>query len=413
VPANGAATCDGTSCGVQCNSGFHLCGSACLSDTSVASCGSSCTPCPTTSHGTATCVAGACGFFCDAGYYPCPTGCAAINVDIQVAATSSTVKLGINLDMALTSSGHPVILYNDTGYHDQIVVWNGSSWSAPAYATVPMPYYYCKLALDSADMPHLACKDYVKDILHYLRWVSGAWVAEQVDSGYSFVDKPDIAIDSSNGVHFAYWNGYGLKYAKRQSAGVFTVEAVLSASSVPYPSLAVDSAGVPSVAVGFLNTGLRVATRDGAPWNVTSIEPTTSVGSVSLTVDSQKRPHVSYTALPGGDVVLKHVMRSGTSWPIQVVEQAPSLYMTAIATDAADRAIIGYFKVASSQNTLQIARWDGQAWRRMQVDPGVGSYSKLAAAVDGQGKSHLAFPRTNGSFTGEIDHAVIAWPTCP
>ena len=35
VPANGTATCNGTSCGITCNAGFHNCGGLCVSNTSV------------------------------------------------------------------------------------------------------------------------------------------------------------------------------------------------------------------------------------------------------------------------------------------------------------------------------------------------------------------------------------------
>ncbi|MEO6951149.1 MAG: FG-GAP-like repeat-containing protein [Polyangia bacterium] len=61
-----------------CDTGNHYCGgtvAACVSDVSVTSCGTSCTPCDTPTHGTATCTSGSCGVDCDAGYAPSGTTC--------------------------------------------------------------------------------------------------------------------------------------------------------------------------------------------------------------------------------------------------------------------------------------------------------------------------------------------------
>jgi hypothetical protein len=46
-PANGSATCNGTSCVYACDTGFHLCGMACFPDDSPGTnCTSACIMCP-------------------------------------------------------------------------------------------------------------------------------------------------------------------------------------------------------------------------------------------------------------------------------------------------------------------------------------------------------------------------------
>lgn len=75
APANGTATCDGTTCGFTCIAGFHRCGNACVSNTDPATCGGSCTPCTAPAFGTATCNGTACGFTCTAGYHRCGDAC--------------------------------------------------------------------------------------------------------------------------------------------------------------------------------------------------------------------------------------------------------------------------------------------------------------------------------------------------
>ncbi len=68
VPANGSATCDGTSCGISCNPGNHRCAGSCSSNSSVGTCGTACSPCPVPTNGAATCSGTACDISCNAGY---------------------------------------------------------------------------------------------------------------------------------------------------------------------------------------------------------------------------------------------------------------------------------------------------------------------------------------------------------
>lgn len=76
TPANGSATCNGTSCGIACNTGFHACGSTCVSDTAVATCGTRCTTCPAgPANSTPACTSGSCDFTCNQGYSRCGSSC--------------------------------------------------------------------------------------------------------------------------------------------------------------------------------------------------------------------------------------------------------------------------------------------------------------------------------------------------
>ena len=70
-PAHATSTCDGVSCGIACNSGWHLCSGACLDDTAVTSCGARCSPCEVPENATAKCEAHACDFDCNPGFLRC------------------------------------------------------------------------------------------------------------------------------------------------------------------------------------------------------------------------------------------------------------------------------------------------------------------------------------------------------
>jgi hypothetical protein len=73
--ANGVAACNSAtgSCGVTCNTGFHACGTTCADNTSVDTCGASCTACAV-ANASAACTSGACTVAtCKAGFADCNT----------------------------------------------------------------------------------------------------------------------------------------------------------------------------------------------------------------------------------------------------------------------------------------------------------------------------------------------------
>ena len=76
APANGSATCDGSSCGFTCNAGFHAQGSICEPNDTLACCGAGCVQCQAPANASATCDGNSCDWVCDGGYHKCGDGCA-------------------------------------------------------------------------------------------------------------------------------------------------------------------------------------------------------------------------------------------------------------------------------------------------------------------------------------------------
>ncbi len=72
---HGTAVCSDGTCSITCSAGYHLCGGSCVPNDSTNSCGAACTPCTPPAHATATCDGSSCGFACVSGWVPCAGGC--------------------------------------------------------------------------------------------------------------------------------------------------------------------------------------------------------------------------------------------------------------------------------------------------------------------------------------------------
>ncbi len=70
-------TCNTTTHVCECAGGFHRCGTACVRNDAVATCGARCTACPTDPLGTATCAAAMCEVTCNANTLDCGGACSA------------------------------------------------------------------------------------------------------------------------------------------------------------------------------------------------------------------------------------------------------------------------------------------------------------------------------------------------
>ena len=79
---------------VVCGSGTHLCGSSCVSDTSVTLCGSSCTACAVPTGGSATCSGGVCGQSCPSGMTLCGGACIALTTTANCGACGVACSSG-------------------------------------------------------------------------------------------------------------------------------------------------------------------------------------------------------------------------------------------------------------------------------------------------------------------------------
>ncbi|MBI5478109.1 MAG: hypothetical protein HY906_04595, partial [Deltaproteobacteria bacterium] len=139
---NGTATCDGVSCGLECDSGYHECGGLCVSNASVLSCGQSCTACADPTHGSPTCDGTRCGVTCDGGYKPCGLDClpnSGICAGWRQLALATRPSARSFAAMAYDSQRHVVVLYGGWNGADLDDTWefNGTAWTQRTPANRP------------------------------------------------------------------------------------------------------------------------------------------------------------------------------------------------------------------------------------------------------------------------------------
>lgn len=154
--ANGTATCDGVSCGIECDANYHECDGECVSNASVEHCGTSCTPCPAPTNGTATCNGISCGVSCNNGYKPCGAECIP-NADTCTNTwrlTSPTTKppARSHAAMAYDSARQRLVLFGGWNGADLDDTWEytGANWIQKSPTTKPAARDSAAMAYDVA-----------------------------------------------------------------------------------------------------------------------------------------------------------------------------------------------------------------------------------------------------------------------
>jgi hypothetical protein len=139
-PTTGSATghglCAGTTCQVQCNSGYHLCGtSACYGNSDSQHCGSSCQLCSAPTGGTATCTNDTCVMSCGTQTL-CGTACTNTDTDAQNCGSCGHSCLG---GTCVTGQCRPAAVVSNPGSNPKVIGLVDSSAGSYLYYMVGAP----------------------------------------------------------------------------------------------------------------------------------------------------------------------------------------------------------------------------------------------------------------------------------
>lgn len=270
---------------------------------------------------------------------------------------------------------------------------------------------YSSIALDQAGNPHISFMDATNRTVKYTHLVGSSWEADTIDTlefltsestslGLNGADQPQVAYNYNNPVRVGHaeWDGsqwQGTKIAV--NGGISYTDMALKATGEPCISYAVDRPGVPPTYTPIRNIEVVCRTAGSWPGSVSIYAKDVNYSSSrfpmyrfhSLALDSQDRPHFSFTRYTGSDNDLRYRSHTTDIYGALVDGEPDVGFYSSIALDDEDHPHISYYDLANGD--LKYAMWDGSAWIVETVDSAdnVGRYTALA--LDGSDKPHISY----------------------
>lgn len=419
--------CDTVKHECDCAAGFHRCGSVCVSDLDVSSCGALCTPCPAPANGRATCVLGSCEFVCDETYEPCDQMCCLAScppgqalylgtcAKIHVQIANQIGNTGEYSSLALDAAGRAHIAYyassgRDLAYSAQQL---DDTWLSEKPDSDDEVGRHASIAFDGQGLPHIAYYNAsTKDLMLASKQIAGDWTVETVDSKGDVGEYTSLAFDADGSIHISYYNASDkdLMYATRQGTAAWSTRVVDDEDDVgEFTSLAIDRAG--AVHISYYDADgkdLKHATRQmDDSWRTQTVASFGDVGKYSsLAFDDDGVAHISYYREDDKDLLYASAVFAGL-WTSQIVEGLPNVgKYTSLAFDEGGVARISYYD-ESARNLKYAVQLSNGTWSIEVVDSvgDVGRYTSIA--VDDLGQAHVGYYDATNS---NLKYALIAAP---
>ncbi|NNE17808.1 MAG: hypothetical protein HKN10_04945 [Myxococcales bacterium] len=423
----GNETCDLIAHECVCSTGFHRCGSACVSDLDVNSCGNLCSPCPAPSNASATCNLGECDFICDDTYEACgqtccPTECpsgqelyngSCAKIHLQIVDEEG--KVGENSSLALDPSGRAHVAYyaNSGGDLRYAAQQLDDSWTSEKPDGKDDVGRDASIAFDAKGLPHVAYHNASEnDLMLATRQAGGAWTVQIVDGNGDVGEHASVAFDSAGEPHIGYYDSSNkdLMYATRRSGDAWVIQVVDAIGDVgEYTSVAVDPSD--HVHISYYDASgrnLKHASRqpDGS-WRAQTVDSDGDVGKyTTMAFDPFGVAHIAYYRESGQDLRYAVAGDNG-SWAAQTVDSQASVGKYAsLAVDATGLVHISYYD-ESTQDLKHAVRGASQSWVLQTVDSfgDVGKYTSIA--VDDLGRAHVSYYDASNT---NLKYALIAAP---
>lgn len=227
------------------------------------------------------------------------------------------------------------------------------------------------------------------------------WHTEVVDDGAgSDVGKSASLVKDHDGdLHVAYYDNthHTVWYAFRPVGEHhwYKMQLPSSKAAYAYVALAVDNYDHPHLAY-VAGAGVTYATWNGKTWSSYVIDPVRAQYSISIQLDAQQHPRISYYQEYGVSQYVQHLKYAafdGHQWFVQTVDwRFGTGKYNSIIIDSSGNAHVAYNRMTGD---LLYASWNGKAWQFDDVDPG-SRYSHyvgngVSAALDSSGYAHIAY----------------------
>jgi len=293
----------------------------------------------------------------------------------QSGGTWNAEKIGpsagtFSTSTALSSDGNMAASYSDGIYFGNMMFARktGDSWTNTIVArgTMGDAGEFSSLAFDRQDVPHIAYNDgQILASLYYatLNPASGQWEVSPIDDDGAYTGdagySPSLKIDAQGHPHVAYISDdpWGLRYATSQDNVNWTVTNLdeldrmnFFARTYTGVSLALDSQGYPHISYYNQTTTdstpslLQYQSWNGTAWNRETVTVLSRRDfTTSLAIDAQDVPHIAYCDVSGKSLNYATRSPSGT-WSSQTAVQGTNLLrMPFLALDQAGSPGITYY----------------------------------------------------------------------
>ena len=324
------------------------------------------------------------------------------------------------ISLKLLPNGQPRFAYGEP-YNDDLhyAEFNGTAWVDQTVDTRPSypnnrAIDGVSLALDAEHHPHISYygnnQDYTVRGLHYAAWDGSQWQITDLDPQGSTYTS--IAIDSHGYPHIAYnytaSDSYGVRYISwdgSQWAAPATVETGPAYSTWSGVSLQLDPQDHPHISYQHGDNPhgytVRYAAWDGSAWSLSTVDSGYFSGDTALRLDSHLQPRVVYYSWSPS--ALRYARLVDSTWQRQDMGGASATgYGIDLALDSADNPYIAY---NSSGSNLSFSHYDGYAWQYQTIDSTMGTGRPVSLALDDNDSPHIL---TFANMSGINDYLYFA-----
>ncbi len=187
------------------------------------------------------------------------------------------------------------------------------------------------------------------------------------------------ARDSAGGLHVAYSDGY-LRYAENTGDG-WTIEPVQAGVTTRFCSLAMDSQGMAHIASLLYNRTLVYIDNALGPWKMTMVDTQVWGWPISIALDSQGFPYISYSASSH----LRVATNAHGNWQNTSIADTYNGESTTILIDSHDK-----IHVFTGDEVRRITNEDGN-WTQETIYGWDLGGDRTSATLDSNGKIHISF----------------------
>ncbi len=263
--------------------------------------------------------------------------------------------------------------------------------------------WYCSLAIDSENNPHIAYYDADFQDLRYAHYQNGIWTVEIVDSIGHAGEYCSLALDSQDRPHISYQQVYlnqylSLKYATLTDTGwakiiVDTPKDTTYYESGENSSIAIDGNDYPCISyTQYYPTKIKFAFEDENGWHIADVTDVYTSYFTKLVFDNNDQPVIGFHYYEQEDTVYHNRLKiaylnpTDSTWSIVTVPDSigSTSYGDLLGFDM-DSQNNAYFTYQNYwYDYLRLAVYDGQSWSIETVtdDPGLSSSPGLTLKVD-------------------------------